>query len=109
MDTDAARDRATQKLKELEDEIDAGPLTLLAPEQPREYDWCWLFPFNTVQGVQSGAFMDSLATGPLVVPKNGAEPWVAPSAPPLERWLNEYAAREGLPEVPLPNHPNPFT
>jgi hypothetical protein len=47
-------------------------------------------------------------TGPLVVPKSGAEPWVAPSSPPLERWLNEYAERAGLPAVPVPAAPNPF-
>ena len=41
-------------------------------------------------------------TGPLVVDKDGSATWVAPSAPPLERWLNEHATRRGFPPVPVP-------
>jgi hypothetical protein len=52
---------------------------------------------NTVRAIETGDVMDTLATGPLVVPKNGAQPWVAPSRPPVERWLNDYAVRAGLP------------
>ncbi|MFI7306386.1 YrhB family protein [Micromonospora aurantiaca] len=106
MNADDARTRAQAALRGLENP--GQPLTLLAPDAPAEYEWCWVYPFNTVRATETGSIMDTLAVGPLVVPKNGAEPWVAPSGPPLERWLNEYAAREGLPAVPVPAAPDPF-
>ena len=106
MDANDARDRATAALRELEDP--ARPLALLAPDAPSEYSWCWVYPFNTERAIETGDIMDTLATGPLVVPKSDAAPWVAPSSPPLERWLNEYAEREGLAPVPVPAAPDPF-
>ena len=106
MNADDARTRAQAALRGLENP--GQPLTLLAPDAPAEYEWCWVYPFNTVRATETGSIMDALAVGPLVVPKNGAEPWVAPSGPPLERWLNEYAVREGLPPVPVPAAPDPF-
>jgi hypothetical protein len=104
MNADDARERATAVLREIEDP--AKPLALLAGP-PSEYDWCWLFGFNTVRAID-GDFLASLATGPVVVPKNGNDPWVAPSSPPVQRWLNEYAEQEGLPAIPVPVPGNPF-
>ncbi|MET0495258.1 MAG: YrhB family protein [Actinoplanes sp.] len=106
MDVNDARARATATLREYEEP--GQPLALLHPEAASEYSWCWLYPFNTVRAIETGDLMDSLATGPMVVPKNGAQPWVAPSSPPVERWLNEYAKRAGLPLVPVPAAPDPF-
>ncbi|WP_305790264.1 YrhB domain-containing protein [Symbioplanes lichenis] len=106
MNADDARARATAVLRELEDPN--RPLALVNASQPGEYEWCWVFPYNTAKAIETGSFLDSLATGPLVVPKNGAQPFVAPPSPPLERWLNEYAQREGLPQVPVPPAPDPF-
>ena len=106
MDADDALARATAALRELEEP--GKPLALLAPGTPAEYPWCRVYDFNTVRAIETGDIMDTLATGPLVVPDSGAPPWVAPSSPPLERWLNEYAAREGLPAVPVPAAPDPF-
>jgi hypothetical protein len=106
MDVDTARAHAIEAIAQIE--RDGEPLTLIAEDTPKEYEWCWLFPFNTVRGIETGDIMDSLVTGPLVVPKNGAEPWIAPSSPPVEMWLNEYAEAEGLPLVPVPAMPNPF-
>jgi hypothetical protein len=105
MNADDAGARATAVLRELEDP--GQPLALIG-DRPSEYPWCWVFSYNTAQAIETGSFLDSLVTGPLVVPKSGAEPFVAPSSPPLERWLNEYAEREGLPVVPVPAAPNPF-
>jgi hypothetical protein len=105
MNADDARARATAVLRELED---PGQPLALVDQPPVEYPWCWVFSYNTAKAIQTGSFLDSLMTGPLVVPKNGAEPWVAPSSPPLERWLNEYAERAGLPAVPVPAAPDPF-
>jgi hypothetical protein len=105
MDLDAARAQATEALQEIET---GQPLALVSPDAPSEYEWCWLYPFNTVRAIETGDIMDTLATGPLVVPKSGAEPWVALSSPPVERWLNEYAAEQGLPPVPVPVQPDPF-
>jgi hypothetical protein len=105
MDADAAGARAAEALRDLEEP--GQPLVLLPP---REFDWCWLYPFNTARAVETGSFLDALVTGPLVVPKNGAQPWVAPSSPPVERWLNEYATANGHPQVPLPARvPDPFS
>jgi Immunity protein 35 len=106
MDADAALQRATAALRDLEEP--GQPLALLGPDTVTEHEWCWVVPFNTVRAIQTGDVMDTLAAGPLVVPKNDAQPWVAPSSPPVERWLNEYAARAGLPPVPVPPMPNPF-
>ena len=104
MDADAAEQRAIAVLREIEDPDQ--PLALY-PTPPTEFEWCWLFPFNTVTAID-GDFMSSLMTGPVVVPKGGADPWIAPSSPPVERWLNEYAEREGLPALPVPVLENPF-
>lgn len=41
-------------------------------------------------------------------PRTAPSPWIAPSSPPVERWLNEYATREGLPPVLVPAMPDPF-
>ncbi|HET6481643.1 MAG TPA: YrhB domain-containing protein [Actinoplanes sp.] len=103
MDVDVARATATEALPELVPSV--RPLVLLAPH---ECDWCWLFPFDSAHAIETGDLVDALMTGPLVVPKNGARPWVAPSSPPVERWLNEYAKVNGLPPVPVPVAPDPF-
>ena len=107
MNADEARARATEALRGLEAERTGQPLALLGAP-PVDYGWCWLVPFNTVRAAETGDLADSLLTGPLVVLKDGAEPWVAPSSPPVERWLNEYAEREGRPPVPVPAPPDPF-
>ena len=99
MDVDEARRLATAKLAELQDP--AQPLRL-ADEPPDEYPWCWIFTFNTERWYQTGVLTDAAMTGPLVVDKDGSATWVAPSAPPLERWLNEHATRRGFPPVPVP-------
>ncbi|MEV6636923.1 YrhB family protein [Actinoplanes sp. NPDC051470] len=100
MDVDAARAQATATLRQIEE--GGHPLALLDPDSPIEHEWCWLFPFNTARAIETGDFMHSLAVGPLVVPKSGDEPWVAPSSPPVEKWLNAYAERMNLTLVPLP-------
>ncbi|GLZ01763.1 YrhB family protein [Actinoplanes sp. NBRC 103695] len=100
MDVDAARARATEALRQAEQ--GGHPLALLDPDNPIEHEWCWLFPFNTVRTIETGDFLDSLAVGPLVVPKNGKQPWIAPSSPPVEKWLNAYADRTNLTPLPIP-------
>ncbi|KXK63001.1 hypothetical protein AWW66_04980 [Micromonospora rosaria] len=107
MNADRALVRATAALRRLEQSGSGEPLALV-PDAATERGWCWLFPFNTVRAIETGDIMDSLATGPLVVPKDGAEPWVAPSSGPVERWLNEYAMEKDLPLVFEPATPDPF-
>jgi hypothetical protein len=99
MDVDDARSLAAQRLAELQDP--ATPLRL-SDAPPDEYPWCWAFAYNTVAWYETGVFTDAVAAGPLVVDKDGAAVWQAPSAPPLERWLNEHARQRGLPEIPIP-------
>jgi hypothetical protein len=101
VDVNKARQRATAKLREIEDPD--TPLTLVAPEGGVEYEWCWLFFFNTVTYGETGDILDSVFTGPLVVMKDDSAPWIAPSSPPVEAWLNKYASEQGgLPELPVP-------
>jgi hypothetical protein len=105
MDAEAAKARATTALRE----IDSPEPLALIKHPPTEYEWCWTFTFNTVKAIETGSFSDALMTGPLVVPKSGAEVWVAPSSPPVERWLDQYAEEQGLPRVPVPEPEDPFS
>lgn len=98
MNADRALARATVALRRIEEHRPDEPLTLVSGAAV-ERGWCWLFPFDTVRAVETGDIMASLATGPLVVPKDSAPPWVAPSSGPIERWLNAYAMEHGLPLV----------
>lgn len=103
VDAETAAARAIEALEDLA--APDEPMVLIYQE---EREWCWLFPFTTVHSLTTGDLQDTLVTGPLVVPKNGASPWVAPSSPPVERWLNEYAKENELPELELPEVPDPF-
>ncbi|WDZ83748.1 YrhB domain-containing protein [Micromonospora cathayae] len=105
VDADEARRLAGAALRELADP--AEPLRL-APGPPAEYPWCWVFPFNTERWYRTRVFADAVLVGPLVVEKDGGRVWQAPSAPPLERWLNGYAAQRGLPAVPVPPPASPW-
>jgi hypothetical protein len=105
MEIEAARGRAIAAMREFEEPGD--PLTLI-PSGEVEYEWCWLFAFNSVAAIEEDDDMAYLITGPLVVPKNGNPVWIAPSSPPVEQWLNQYAANEDLPAVPVPVSSDPF-
>ena len=106
MDVDTARAAAAEALLDME--RPGQPLVLLDPENPVEHEWCYLFAFNAVRAVE-GDRNAMMLSGPVVVPKDGAPPWAAPSSRPVERWLNDYAASNNLPPVPMPPlAPNPF-
>ena len=55
-----------------------------------------MFPFNTVAFLEHRDLLNSIPTGPLIVPKDGSEPWVAPSAYPVETILDEYEREHGI-------------
>jgi hypothetical protein len=100
MDIEEARGRATAKLREVED---AGELLqLFGDDEVAAYPWCWVFPFNTVRWFETRRFTDGAISGPIVVNKDASETWIAPSAPPLERWLNQYGRERGYPEIEIP-------
>lgn len=99
MDVDDARSLAATRLSQLQDP--ATPLRL-SNDPPAEYPWCWAFSYNTERWYATGVFTDAIVAGPLVVDSDGEAVWQAPSAPPLEHWLNEHARERGLPEIPLP-------
>ncbi len=80
----------------------------LADEVPREYAWCWVFPFNSERWFTTRSFTDAVVSGPIVVDKESAHTWVAPSSPPLERWLNAHAAERGYDPVPVPEPKSPW-
>ncbi|BCJ35624.1 hypothetical protein Athai_31270 [Actinocatenispora thailandica] len=98
MDAEQARACAQARLDQLQDP--AAPLRL-SEAPPTGYRWCWAFTYNTVAWYETGVFRDAVVVGPLVVDQDG-EVWQAPSAPPLERWLNEHARQRGFPEIPTP-------
>lgn len=115
MDVDEARRLAAERLREVADP--AEPLRL-SDDPPDEYPWCWVFRYNTERWYRTGVLTDAVMAGPLVVDKvpldgppeetGGWPVWQAPSSPPVERWLNEYAARHGLPPVPVPAPGSPW-
>jgi len=105
VDLAEARDRAADKLRELQDP--ATPLRL-SDDPPDEYAWCWVFGFNTERWFRTGELADGAVSGPVVVDKDGGAVWIAPSAPPLERWLNVHAAERGLGPVPVPEAGDPW-
>jgi hypothetical protein len=105
MDLTAARKLAEAKLREIE--APDTPLRLFTDPPGIEIGWAWCFPFNSVSYLETGDFRDMVFSGPVVVTKDGADVWVAASAPPLEQWLNAYAEQHGYPPVPMPEHPGP--
>jgi hypothetical protein len=105
MDADEARRLATDRLREVADPTE--PLRLSA-DPPTGYPWCWVFRYNTERWYRTGALTDAVVAGPLVVNKADGTVWQAPSAPPVERWLNEYAASHGLAPVPVPAPGSPW-
>ena len=105
MDQTAARKLAEAKLREIE--APDTPLSLFTDRPGVEIAWAWYFPFNSVSYLETGDFRDMVFSGPVVVTKDGADVWVAASAPPLEQWLNAYAEQHGYPPVPMPELPAP--
>ncbi|MEV4703722.1 YrhB family protein [Actinoplanes sp. NPDC049316] len=105
MDAGVARERAAEHLARVQDP--ATPLRL-SDEAPAEYPWCWVFDFNAEQWFRTREFTDGVASGPVVVDKDGGDVWIAPSAPPLEEWLNVHAARRGFEAVPVPRAGSPW-
>ncbi|MGW5578519.1 YrhB domain-containing protein [Micromonospora chokoriensis] len=97
MDLSEARQLAEAKLREVERA--SRPLQLDPDSYFAEYTWCWLFSFNSVRYSESGNPLDAVLTGPVVVNKDGSDVWIAPSAPPLDARLNDYASRHGYPPV----------
>src|SRR5689334_19441395 len=93
MDVDEARGRAVRKLREIETE--QHPLRLDDSRGPQQRAWCWIFPFDSVRYFQTGRFLDSVVSGPIVVNKDGTDTWVAGTGLPLDEWLDEYARRNG--------------
>ena len=100
MDVRQARERAEAKLGEVQDP--QLPLRLVAPDAPVDCDWCWLFAFNSQRYLDSGDFGSMVASGPIVVNKDGSDVWIANSGFPVEKWLNHYAADRGYPALPVP-------
>jgi hypothetical protein len=81
MDVRQARERAEAKLGEVQD-----------PQ----------LPFNSQRYLDSGDFGSMVASGPIVVNKDGSDVWIANSGFPVEKWLNHYAADRGYPALPVP-------
>ena len=100
MDQNEARALAEAKLREIEEP--GNPLRILDAVEPQEYPWAWTFMFNSARYLETRDIESSVISGPIVVNKDGSAVWQAPSAPPVEQWLNQYAEQNGYPQVPLP-------
>ena len=72
------------------------PLRLDSRELWQERSWCYVFPFNSVAFLDRDEILQVIPTGPLIVPKNGSEPWVSPSAFPVKQVLDEYERDHGI-------------
>lgn len=93
MDMTEARERATAKLRDLESAD--NPLRLDVSRDPQERSWCWIFPFDSARYLETGNFLDSVVSGPIVVNKDGSDTWVAGTGAPLDDWLDRYARTHG--------------
>ena len=94
MDWDEAVAIANRELREMEGAT--FPLRLAPREFWQERSWCYVFAFNTVVFYELNDMRNMIPTGPLIVPKDGAEPWVAPSAFPVDRILDDYEREHGI-------------
>jgi hypothetical protein len=98
MNLEEARSRAEATLATLQEE--AGR-TLefyegrLGVETVRETAWCWLFRYNTPDYMESGSHLDQIMAGPIVVPKNGGEPWTMGTYASEDEQLLDYQERNG--------------
>ncbi|GAB7043027.1 MULTISPECIES: YrhB domain-containing protein [Catenuloplanes] len=106
IDISQARALAEARVREIEDPD--TPLVLTDPESPREFPWAWAFSYNSARYLRTNAFTDMVPAGPVIVLKDGSDVWIANSAPPLEQWLNIYAAQHGLTPLPVPRS-SPFS
>jgi Immunity protein 35 len=93
MNLEEARARATGELRRIE----SAELPLALAGNVAERSWCWIFGFNSVSWLTSERFDDFIPSGPIVVNKDRSETWIAPSAPPLTRHLDDYADKHGYP------------
>src|SRR5690349_5637298 len=96
MDVDEARGRALRKLREIESPD--HPLRLDDARPPQERSWCWIFRYDAVRFFETGSFLHSVVSGPIVVNKDGTDTWIAGTGRPLDEWLAGYAHEHGYPD-----------
>jgi len=76
-----ARQIASDFLTQRFEEFRSGDWVLTVAE---DYDSAWAVGYQALAFVESGNVLDSLAgNGPVVVPKSGAQPWMAWSGLPV--------------------------
>jgi hypothetical protein len=72
---------ASDFLAQLSEEYRSGDWVLTVAE---DYDTAWAIGYQALAFVESGNIVDSLVgNGPVIVPKSGAQPWMAWSGPPV--------------------------
>lgn len=98
MDLDEARGVAAIKLAELQAEA-GKPLEFydgrLGVDSVAEHQWCWVFHYNSLDYLETGSILDQLLAGPIVVPKDGSEPFTLGTYAPEDQQLDDYLARRG--------------
>jgi hypothetical protein len=74
------------------------PLKLCEAEQADEYGWCWVFYWNSHAYLRTRhPAMAILGGGPVVICKDGSDPWMLSGAGHPEAQLACYAAGHGYP------------
>ena len=95
MDLADAIARATQQLRVMEDP--GLPLRLIDPEGDHvERSWCYAFGWNSTAYLDEDRISAMIPAGLLVVPKDGATPFVLPSALPDDQALDQQERVRGL-------------
>jgi hypothetical protein len=92
MTDEEAREIAFAFLADRIDEVRIGEWVITGA---REHETAWSVSYQSRAFIESGRISDALVdNGPVVVPKSGADPWLAWSGRPAEKQI-----AEGRPEL----------
>lgn len=94
---DRAETKAESLLRSIEDRL---PLRPSIDRGVIETDDLWAYTYNSVRFLDEGDSLAMIPTGPIVVPKDGAEPWVAPSAYPALEVIEIMGPHGDRPLIP---------
>jgi hypothetical protein len=88
MTDEEAREIAFAFLADRIDEVRIGEWVITGA---REHETAWSVSYQSRAFIESGRISDALVdNGPVVVPKSGADPWLAWSGRPVEEQFAEH-------------------
>lgn len=110
IDQETARSLVQAHIEKMEDEMNAFGSGLpdyaerpklhlmILDEQTREYEFGWVYFYNTREYVVDGDFNHALAgNAPFIVDRSDGRLYVTGTAYPLERYLDEYRQGKRIP------------